>query len=98
MSCETLLLKLLAWVTKHSQANGEAKRLDRWKRQHADLIERVQRHQQEFSGEEGGEKEEEIITDEIPEAVDGRPRKDYNREYTPAATELTLSPCPVFCN
>jgi len=98
MSCETLMLKLLAWVTKHSQADGEEKRLDRWKRQHAELIERVQQHQQEFSGEEGEEVDEDIITDEMLEDIDELPRKDYKVEEILAETYLDLDQIAEFLN
>lgn len=40
-SCETLMLKLLTWVTKHSQTESEKKRLERWRDQHKKLIEYV---------------------------------------------------------
>jgi hypothetical protein len=90
MSCETLLLKLLAWVTKHSQVDGETRRLDRWKRQHAELIDRVQLHQQEFSGDEGEELDEDIITDEMLEDIEELSRRDYKVEEILAETFLDL--------
>ena len=98
MSCETLLLKLLAWVTKHSQTGTEAKRLDRWKRQHAELIERVQQHQQEFSGDEAEEFDEDIITEEMLEDIDELPRKDYKVDEILAETYLDLDQIAEFLN
>jgi superfamily II DNA or RNA helicase len=98
MSCETLLLKLLAWVTKNSQADGEAKRLDRWKRQHAELIERVQQHQQEFSGQEAEEFDEDVITDEMLEDIEELSRKEYKVEEILAETYLDLDQIAEFLN
>jgi superfamily II DNA or RNA helicase len=96
MSCETLLLKLLAWVTKNSQADGEAKRLDRWKQQHAELIKRVQEHQQEFSGQEIEELDDDIITDEMLEDIEELSRKDYKVEEILAETFLDLDQIAQF--
>ncbi|MGH9427818.1 MAG: C-terminal helicase domain-containing protein, partial [Terriglobia bacterium] len=98
MSCETLLLKLLAWVKKHSQADSEAKRLDRWERQHAELIDRVRQHQQEFSGEEDEEPDEDIITEEMLEDVEELPRKDYKVDEILAETYLDLDQIAEFLN
>jgi len=98
MSCETLFLKLLAWVTKHSQKDSEAKLLDRWERQHAELIERVQQHQQEFSGEEAEELDEDIITEEMLEDVEELPRKDYKVDEILAETFLDLDQIAEFLN
>ena len=98
MSCETLLLKLLARVAKHSQADGEAKRLDRWKRQHAELIKRVQQHQQEFSGQEAEEFDEDIITEEMLENIEELSRKDYKVDEILAETYLDLDQIAEFLN
>ena len=53
MSCQTLLLKLLTWVTKHSQTEAEKQRLDRWTRQHKELIDYVREKQIELREDEG---------------------------------------------
>src|SRR5215216_836522 len=52
LSCHTLLLKLLAFVTKHSQTKSEKSRLERWKAQHADLVNYVQQPHFYLFGEE----------------------------------------------
>ena len=98
MSCETLLLKLLAWVTKHSKKDPEAKRLDRWKRQHAELIERVQQHQQEFSGQDADEFDEDIITDEMLEDIEELDPKEYKVDEILAETYLDLDQIAAFLN
>jgi superfamily II DNA or RNA helicase len=43
-TCEDLLLKLLAFVSRHSRSPAEQRRLDRWQAQHADLLARIQAH------------------------------------------------------
>ena len=98
MSCETLLLKLLAWVTKHSQKDSEAKRLDRWKRQHTELIERVQQHQQEFSGQDADEFDEDIITEEMLEDIEELDPKEYKVDDILAETYLDLDQIAAFLN
>jgi hypothetical protein len=98
MSCETLLLKLLAWATKHSQADGESRRLDRWRRQNAELLERVQRHQQEFSGEQSEEFDEDIITEEMLEDIEALDPKEYKVDEILAETYLDLDQIADFLN
>jgi superfamily II DNA or RNA helicase len=75
-SCETLLLKLLAWVTKHSQTDHEKKRLDRWMTRYGDLIGYVRESQRELSGEDD-EPDEDVITDEMLEEVEELKREEY---------------------
>lgn len=79
MSCETLLLKLLTFATKNSKTDAEKRILDRWKAQHAELIGYVHQHQLELFGEEDEEKaeDEDIITDEMLEAVEELSRDEY---------------------
>ncbi len=48
MSCQALLLRLLAFVTKYSRTQPEAGRLERWLAQHANLIGYVKERQLEL--------------------------------------------------
>mgnify|MGYP000201799325 CR=1 FL=1 len=48
LSCDRLLLRMLAWVTKHSESAGEKQHLDIWKRKHAETIGYVQQQQLEL--------------------------------------------------
>jgi hypothetical protein len=64
MSCETMFLKLLAFVVKNSQTAVEKKILDRWVAQHSELVELIKSHQYEYLGEEP-EEEEDIIPQEF---------------------------------
>jgi superfamily II DNA or RNA helicase len=67
VSCHKLLLKLLAWATKHSRSDSEKRRLERWKAQHADLVGYVQQFQLDLFAdeEEEGDEAEDIITSEM---------------------------------
>jgi superfamily II DNA or RNA helicase len=78
-SCETLLLKLLTWVTKHSQTEHEKRRLDRWMTRYGDLIGYVRESQRELFGEEE-EPDEDVITDEMLEDVEELSREEYKVE------------------
>jgi superfamily II DNA or RNA helicase len=91
MSCATLLIKLLAWATKHSGTDSEKSRLERWQRQHADLIGYVHEHQLEFFGEElPDEADEDIVTDEMLEDIEALSRDEYKVEEILAETFLDL--------
>ena len=70
LSCKNLLLKLLAWVTKHSQTDGEKRRLERWTLQHGELIGYVRERQGELWEEDSDQDEDEdVISEEMLEAV-----------------------------
>ncbi|MFC2076849.1 C-terminal helicase domain-containing protein, partial [candidate division KSB1 bacterium] len=65
-SCEALLLKLLAWVTKHSKTDADLHRIERWKRQNMELINAVQKDIREILGEVSDEEQDEdIVTEEM---------------------------------
>ncbi|HAM49929.1 MAG TPA: helicase [Nitrospiraceae bacterium] len=91
-SCETLLLKLLAFATKHSTTDAEKRILERWKAQHADLIGYVQKHQMELFGEDDESMEnEDIITDEMLEEVEELSRDEYKIDEMLSETFLDLN-------
>ena len=91
-SCETLMLKLLAWVTKHSKSESDKRRLERWKRQHAELIGYVQKDQHElFGGEPDEEQDEDIVDDEMLEAVEELSPDEYKVDEILAETYLDLN-------
>jgi len=69
MSCDTLLKKLLTWVEKHSAPAAAARRLERWRAAHEELIFNVLQRQHEISGTEA-EPDEDIVTDELLEDVE----------------------------
>ena len=62
-SCERLLVRLLAFVTRHSETVTEKNHLERWKRRHADKIAYIQEHHHELWGdEEDDEKQEDLVS------------------------------------
>ncbi len=81
LSCDRLLLRLLTWVTKHSETDAEQRRLDIWRQKHAPLIGYVQQQQLEFWGEEDiADADEDVITEEMLEDVDKLSREDFRVE------------------
>ena len=80
-SCDRLLLKLLAWATKHSETEAEKRRLDTWKRRHADLINYVSDRQLElWGGDREEDADEDIVTEEMLEDVERLDRDEYKVE------------------
>jgi len=78
-SCWQLLRKLLAWVEKHAQTDGEKRRLERWKLQHQDLTGFAVEHQYELFGDTDDEDaDEDIVSPEMLEAVEELPREDFH--------------------
>ncbi len=91
-SCETLMVKLLAWVTKHSKSEADKRRLERWKRQEAELIGYVHKDQHELFGEDfDEEQDEDIIDDEMLEDVEELSPEKYRVDEILAETYLDLN-------
>ncbi|MDO9349899.1 MAG: helicase-related protein, partial [Deltaproteobacteria bacterium] len=77
-SCETLLIKLLAWVTKHSKTDSEKSRLERWKKRNTLIIEYVLEDQRELAGEDFDEENsEDIIDQEMLDDIEELSRDEY---------------------
>jgi len=97
ISCQTLLLKLLAFVTNNSKTAAEKMRLERWKAQHAKVLDYVHEHQMDLYG---GVKEDDAdldaMIDEIRENYDRLPRHEYNVEEILAETYLDLEQIMMF--
>ncbi|MHB8653691.1 MAG: helicase-related protein [Terriglobia bacterium] len=99
ISCENLLLKLLAWVTKYSQSAAEKRQLERWKLQHEELIEFVRERKRELSGEEPDEEaDEDVITEEMLEAVEDLKPEEFKIEEILAESFLDLNQLVEFLN
>ncbi len=79
-SCDRLLIRLLAWATRHSETEAEKRQMERWKERHADLIGYVHNRQLELWGKEDEDADEDIITEEMLDAIEYLPRKDYKVE------------------
>ena len=95
-SCQTLLLKLLAWVTKNSQTPAEQKVLDRWKAQHAELVGYVQQNHLDFQGTDGDDENEDIVTPELLENAEELSRDEYKVSKILAETFLDLDQIAEF--
>ncbi len=89
-SCERLMLKLLTWATKHSLSTTQKSRLERWRRQNSDIIDYVEQHQFELFGESDDDPEEDVITDEMLEAIDQLDPGDYDIDAMISETFLDL--------
>jgi superfamily II DNA or RNA helicase len=97
MSCWNLLRKLLAWIEVHAKTMGEKGRVERWKRQNSKLIGYVHEHQLGlFGGETEQDAEEDIIPEEMLEAVEELPRDDFKVEEIIAETLLDMDQLATF--
>ena len=89
-SCETLLLKLLAFATRHSVTASEKSRLTRWMGQNEETIRRVHEHQHEKLGSQPEESDEDVVTDEMLEDVYELSRDEFKVEEILQETYLDL--------
>jgi superfamily II DNA or RNA helicase len=78
-SCDRLLVKLLAFATRHSDSPVEQRRLERWKIRHADVIGYVHERQLElFGSEDDDEADEDLVSEEMLEAVEKLSEEEYD--------------------
>jgi hypothetical protein len=91
LSCERLLKKLLAFLEVHSETDAEKKRLARWKTQNAEVLGyAIQRHL-DFWGDDGDESEDEdIVPQEMLDAVERLDRKEFDVAEMMSETFLDL--------
>jgi SNF2 family DNA or RNA helicase len=76
-SCANLLVKLLAFVTKHSVTPPEKRRLERWNGQNEEILSYVQPSKSVVAGDEPIEGED-LISDEMLDAVDDLSRDEFD--------------------
>ena len=86
-SCENLLIKLLAWTTKHSTTPADQKILDRWMKQNEELLAYVHQDFHELKGEEP---DEDIIDQEMLDEIEALSRDDYKVDEILNETYLDL--------
>ena len=99
LSCDRLLQKLIAFLEVHSESDGERKRLKRWKAQNADVLGYAVRRQIELWGEEGNEAyDDDIVPQEMLDAVDRLDRAEYDIEEMMSETFLDLDQIVQFLN
>jgi superfamily II DNA/RNA helicase len=81
MSCESLLLRLLAWIEKQSIIPAEKDKLDHWKVKHAEVIGSLKQHQLELFGSDPEQEiDEDVITDEMLEDIESLSPQEYRVE------------------
>ncbi len=95
-SCEMLMLKLLAFMTKNTITGPEVRLLERWRLQHAELIGYVRQHQLELFGGDEEEADEDIITEDMLDEVEELPRDQYRVEEILQETLLDLDQIATF--
>ncbi len=89
-SCQELLLKMLSFVTKNSEAENEKRLLERWMGRHAALIGYVHAKQLELLPEKPDEDSEDIVTAEMLGEVERLPRDEYKVQDILQETYLDL--------
>jgi len=91
LSCDRLMRKLLAFVEIHSDLPAEKKRLERWKAQNAAIVNYAAARQLEFWGEDATDStEEDVVPQELLEAVERLDRSEYDVPEMLAETYLDL--------
>ena len=100
-SCQTLLTKLLAFITKHG-TQAENSRLERWKAQHSNRLGFIRVDQgalfeeQLDLGQVEQESFDDLITEEMLEEMEDLPREEYKVEEIIAETFLDLDQISEF--
>ncbi len=90
MSCNRMLKKLLAFVEVHSETDAEKKRLERWKAQKAQTLNHAEKRQLQLWGQESDDDDEDIIPQEMLDAVKRLDRNEYKVTEMIAETFLDL--------
>ena len=79
LSCDRLLQKLLAFLVVHSETDAEKKKLERWKTQNTEVLGYATQRQLELWGEEDeGDEDEDIVPQEMLDAVERLDREEYD--------------------
>lgn len=92
LSCDRLLKKLLAFLEVHSETDAEKKRLDRWKKQNAEILGYTAQRRFDLWGEDGDESEDDddIVPQEMLDAVEKLNRDEYDVVEMMSETFLDL--------
>lgn len=96
LSCDRLLRKLLAFIEVHSETESEKKRLERWKAQHAEILGYALQRQFDLWGEGIEDEDEDIVPQEMLEAVEHLDRAEYQVEEMISETFLDLDQIILF--
>lgn len=91
LSCDRLLQKLILFLQVHSATDAERKRLERWKSQNAETLGYATQRVLDLWGVDGDESEDDdIVPQEMLEAVDPLDRQEYDVEEMMSETFLDL--------
>lgn len=85
-TCERLLLRLLAFVERNAVSPAERRRLERWRAQHAELLERIRERRNESAEDE----DEDVIPAEFLEAAEELSRAEFRVDEMLDETFLDL--------
>ena len=92
LSCDRLMKKLMAFIEVHSETDIEKRYYERWKQQNAEILDySIQQTFQFSEGEEDDECEEDVVPEELLEAVEKLSREEYKVEEIMAETYLDLN-------
>ena len=87
---------MLAFLEVHSESVAEKKRIERWKAQNADVLGYAVQRQLDLWGDEDQEDDEDIVPQEMLDAVDCLSRAEYDVEEMIAETFLDLDQIAQF--
>jgi hypothetical protein len=90
LSCDRLLQKILAFVEVHSQTDAEKKRLERWKAQNAEILSYAISRQLELWADPEDDTDEDVVPDELLEAVERLDRDKFDVEEMMSEAYLDL--------
>jgi superfamily II DNA or RNA helicase len=90
MSCDRLLQKLLAFQEVHCETESEKKILERWKAQNADILGYAAQRQLGLWGENSDDEDDDIVPQEMLDAVERLNRKEYRVDEMISETFLDL--------
>ncbi len=97
LSCERLLKKLLAFAKVHSESDAEKKRLERWRAQNTEVLGLSAQRRLDLWGEDDKDAEDEdVVPQEMLDAVERLDRKDYKVEEMLSETFLDLDQIAQF--
>ena len=97
LSCDRLLKKLLAFLEVHSESDAAKRRLERWKNQNAEVLGYAAQRQLDFWSEgEDDSEEEDIVPQEMLDAVERLKRDEFDVPEMMSETFLDLDEIAKF--
>ena len=97
LSCERLLTKLLAFADVHSESESERKRLERWMAQNTEVLGlSAQRHLDLWGEDDKDAEDDDVVPQEMLDAVERLDRDNYKVEEMLSETFLDLDQVAQF--